>query len=279
LLGIQDDPAASDAKKLSSLDLARSYSAQNLADAKLPNSLSTAIDKLQKGKSLDRAFGSGAALGSAVSKGALNKEDPSADSLPTSLKGANEASKALESDANSSSDLKLAKEAAQGADLAAGNALAGGLGGLAKIDAQGAGSQHVVAMKSSDLSLANGPLHSEIMNAAKSGGGRITLELTPPEQGTIRIDLRIAQNGQAHLIVEGASDATKSRLDQGGQNLKNEFAQMGLSLSLDLRQGAQFQMAQGQGFANSRQSLYASAASPSSSIKRQSGSALIFAVN
>jgi hypothetical protein len=83
----------------------------------------------------------------------------------------------------------------------------------------------------------SGPLHSEILNAARSGGGRIQLELTPPEQGTIRIDLRIDQSGRAYLIVEGANDAAKARLDQGGQQLKNEFAQMGLQLSLDLRQG------------------------------------------
>jgi hypothetical protein len=95
------------------------------------------------------------------------------------------------------------------------------------------------------------------MSAAKSGGGRIMFELTPPEQGTIRIDLRINQSGQAHLIVEGASDATKSRLDQGGQNLKQEFAQMGLNLSLDLRQGNQSQQTAGQSFANARQDYYA----------------------
>jgi hypothetical protein len=82
-------------------------------------------------------------------------------------------------------------------------------------------------------------------------------ELTPPEQGTIRIDLRINQSGEAHLIVEGASDATKSRLDQGGQNLKHEFAQMGLNLSLDLRQGNQSQQASGQSFSNARQDYYA----------------------
>jgi hypothetical protein len=95
------------------------------------------------------------------------------------------------------------------------------------------------------------------MSAAKSGGGRIMFELTPPEQGTIRIDLRINQSGEAHLIVEGASDATKSRLDQGGQSLKQEFAQMGLNLSLDLRQDNQSQQASGQPFSNARQDYYA----------------------
>jgi hypothetical protein len=123
-----------------------------------------------------------------------------------------------------------------------------------------------VALKASELSLASGPLHTEVMNAAKSGGGRIMLELTPPEQGKIRIDLQINQNGQAHLIVEGASDATKARLDQGGQNLKNEFAQMGLNLSLDLRQGPGSQQAASQGFSNSRQSLYTNTNTASQSL-------------
>ena len=94
-----------------------------------------------------------------------------------------------------------------------------------------------IAMSLHEASITSGPLHSEIISAAKSGGGRIQLELTPPEQGTLRIDLRIDQSGRAHLIVEGANDAAKARLDQGGQQLKNEFAQMGLNLSLDLRQG------------------------------------------
>ena len=94
-----------------------------------------------------------------------------------------------------------------------------------------------IALSMQDASMVRGPLHQEILTAAKAGGGRIQLELTPPEQGTIRIDLRIDQSGRAHLIVEGANDAAKARLDQGGQQLKQEFAQMGLNLTLDLRQG------------------------------------------
>jgi len=130
-------------------------------------------------------------------------------------------------------------------------------GNLAKIETQNLGNQQKMELKASEVSLASGPLHEQVMSAAKSGGGRIMLELTPPESGTIRIDLRIDQAGRAHLIVEGASDATKARLDQGGQNLKNEFAQMGLNLSLDLRQGGQSsQQAQEQGFSGSRQGFY-----------------------
>jgi hypothetical protein len=129
--------------------------------------------------------------------------------------------------------------------------------GLARLDNQTPEALQKFQIKQTEASLVSGPLHSEIMSAAKSGGGRIMFELTPPEQGTIRIDLRINQSGEAHLIVEGASDATKSRLDQGGQNLKQEFAQMGLNLSLDLRQGNQSQQASGQSFSNARQDYYA----------------------
>jgi hypothetical protein len=129
--------------------------------------------------------------------------------------------------------------------------------GLARLDSQTPEALQKFQIKQTEASLVSGPLHSEIMSAAKSGGGRIMFELTPPEQGTIRIDLHINQNGDAHLIVEGASDATKSRLDQGGQNLKQEFAQMGLNLSLDLRQGNQSQQASGQSFNNARQDYYA----------------------
>jgi hypothetical protein len=138
------------------------------------------------------------------------------------------------------------------------NSLGSQYSGLARLDSSTPEVLQKFQIKQIEASLVSGPLHSEIMSAAKSGGGRIMFELTPPEQGTIRIDLQINQNGHAHLIVEGASDATKSRLDQGGQNLKQEFAQMGLNLSLDLRQGNQSQQASGQSFSNARQDYYAS---------------------
>jgi hypothetical protein len=138
------------------------------------------------------------------------------------------------------------------------NSLGSQYSGLARLDSSTPEVLQKFQIKQIEASLVSGPLHSEIMSAAKSGGGRIMFELTPPEQGTIRIDLQINQNGHAHLIVEGASDATKSRLDQGGQNLKQEFAQMGLNLSLDLRQGNQSQQASGQSFSNARQDYYSS---------------------
>jgi hypothetical protein len=93
-------------------------------------------------------------------------------------------------------------------------------------------------LEASNTSLAAGPLYNEVMSAAKSGGGRIVLEVNPDNTGPIQIDLQIDQNGQALMIVNGASDATQARLEQGSGQLRQEFAQMGLSLSLDMRQNS-----------------------------------------
>ena len=93
-------------------------------------------------------------------------------------------------------------------------------------------------LEATNTSLAAGPLYNEVMSAAKSGGGRIVLEVNPDNMGPIQIDLQIDQNGQALMIVNGASDATQARLEQGSGQLRQEFAQMGLNLSLDMRQNS-----------------------------------------
>ena len=155
------------------------------------------------------------------------------------------------SSAEASQNLANTKDGSAIANDAASSALAGS-NALGNLQPHLAANAPMVQIAATDASLASGPMHAQIMNAARSGGGRIALELTPPGQGTIRIDLRIDQAGQAHLIVEGASDATKARLDHGGQQLKNDFAQMGLNLSLDLRQGGSFSQAQNQS-SNSQQ--------------------------
>ncbi len=89
-----------------------------------------------------------------------------------------------------------------------------------------------------NTSLTAGPLHSELISAAKSGGGRISLEVNPDNAGPVRIDLQIDQGGQARLVVQGASESTQARLEQGGDHLRQQFAQMGLQLSLDMRQNS-----------------------------------------
>jgi hypothetical protein len=99
---------------------------------------------------------------------------------------------------------------------------------------------HEVSLKldAVNTSLTAGPLHSELISAAKSGGGRISLEVNPDNAGPIRIDLQIDQGGQARLVVQGASESTQARLEQGSDHLGEQFAQMGLQLSLDLRQNS-----------------------------------------
>ncbi len=96
-------------------------------------------------------------------------------------------------------------------------------------------SSQTLRLEPQQASLATGPLHVEVMRVLKEGGGRVIMEVTPPDQGAIQLDLRLDGNGKAYLIVEGASDSTKARLEQGGAQLKEQLAQMGLSLSMDMR--------------------------------------------
>jgi hypothetical protein len=81
-----------------------------------------------------------------------------------------------------------------------------------------------------------GEVKVEIMRLVKQGGGQIVMELTPPDQSKFRIDLKIDAQGVASLVVEGASDSTRSRLERGAEGLQQQFADMGLALQLDMRQ-------------------------------------------
>jgi hypothetical protein len=223
------------------VDPAKAATIQNVTDSKAANALISTGEKAVKGKSTDAIL----TPGQSGDKAAAGKGAPMLSASAVDAKAA------IEAHSISLNEKREFKDALDGRELTPTNAP-----NLARVDAQNVGNLQKIEMKAAEASLATGPLHEQVMNAAKSGGGRILLELTPPEQGTIRIDLRIDQAGRAHLIVEGASDATKSRLDQGGQNLKNEFAQMGLNLSLDLRQDSQFQQAREQAFGNPRPGFY-----------------------
>ena len=237
------------------VDPTKATTIQNLVDSKAAGAITSAGEKLAKSKTND-AF---------LSPGALSDKRPiSKIGTPIMSASALDAKGAVEAQSLPKNTLNLVEaqslprsERQEFKDTLNLSEISANNGNLARMETQNLGNQQKMELKASEVSLATGPLHEQVMSAAKSGGGRIMLELTPPESGTIRIDLRIDQAGRAHLIVEGASDATKARLDQGGQNLKNEFAQMGLNLSLDLRQGGQSsQQAQEQGFSGSRQGFY-----------------------
>ena len=252
LLGVQTDatlqPGVVDPNKAATI--------QNLTEGKQTPVMTTATDKLPKGKTVDGplSFNAVGDKNHSFKPGSLVD-----DAVSAMAKNQGESAK---SDQVDQVDQVVAQNPKDQPDL---NALTANNSGLARMDGHSAAAQKM-ELKASEVSLATGPLHSEVMSAAKAGGGRIMLELTPPEQGTIRIDLRINSTGQAHLIVEGASDATKSRLDQGGQNLKNEFAQMGLNLSLDLRQGGQSQQMRDQASFGGRQPGYNSISSNTQSL-------------
>jgi Flagellar hook-length control protein FliK len=241
LISVQSDATV----QAGAVDPTKASTIQSLTEGKSAQVMTTAVDKLSKGKTLDGSL----ALNGVGDKKPVSKSGLMADNGVSALaKDQSEAAKSTKVDQADLSALNISNS------------------GLARLDNQFSTATQKMELKASEVSLASGPLHAEVMSAAKSGGGRIMLELTPPEQGTIRIDLRINSAGQAHLIVEGASDATKSRLDQGGQNLKNEFAQMGLNLSLDLRQGGQSQQMRDQASYSGRQPGYSSISSTTQSL-------------
>ena len=95
-------------------------------------------------------------------------------------------------------------------------------------------------MEPHQVQLDSGQVQVEILRMVKQGGGQVVMELTPPDQSKFKIDLQIDAQGQATLIVEGASDSTRTRLEQGASGLQQQFAEMGLQLQLDMRQSRDF---------------------------------------
>lgn len=84
--------------------------------------------------------------------------------------------------------------------------------------------------------LDSGVVQAEILRMTRQGGGQMVIELTPPDQGRFRLDLRIDTQGVAYLTVEGGSDSTRARLEQGASDLRQQFQDMGLNLQLSMRQ-------------------------------------------
>jgi hypothetical protein len=214
---------------------------QNLTSAKKIDGASLASIKNAKGGNLINANPDGFAKSFFARQNQMIGNPAAPNELSASSQGTNDASQSAESFKSIIQDKPLSG----GQDLNQNSAALNLTASQAQQNLS-ASSGEKMQIAASDLSLTQGALHSHLLNSAKAGGGRVQLELTPPEQGTIRIDLRIGQNGEAHLIVEGANDAAKARLDQGGQNLKNEFAQMGLNLSLNLNGGNSFAQAREQ---------------------------------
>jgi hypothetical protein len=84
-----------------------------------------------------------------------------------------------------------------------------------------------------------GQVQVEVVRLVKQGGGQVVMELTPPDESKFKIDLSISQQGVARLVVDGASESTRLRLEQTVSGLQDQFQQMGLQLQLDMRQPQQ----------------------------------------
>jgi len=84
-----------------------------------------------------------------------------------------------------------------------------------------------------------GQVQVEVVRLVKQGGGQVVMELTPPDESKFKIDLSISQQGVARLVVDGASESTRLRLELTVSSLQEQFQQMGLQLQLDMRQPQQ----------------------------------------
>jgi hypothetical protein len=74
----------------------------------------------------------------------------------------------------------------------------------------------------------------ELVRLVRDGGGQIVMKLTPPDEGSFRIDLSVDADRGVRIFVDGASDSVRTRLEQGTDQLREQFSQMGFNLQLDM---------------------------------------------
>jgi len=91
-------------------------------------------------------------------------------------------------------------------------------------------------LEAARASLGSGPLNVEVLKLTRQGGGRAVIEVTPPNQGPIRLDLQLDGSGRANLVVEGLTDSMKARLESSAHFLRQDMASMGLALNLEMRE-------------------------------------------
>jgi len=109
-------------------------------------------------------------------------------------------------------------------------------GASAAQTAESAAARAESRLEATRASLGSGPLNVEVLKLTKQGGGRAVLEVTPPNQGPIRLDLQLDGAGRANLVVEGLTESMKARLESSAHFLRQDMAQMGLALNLEMRE-------------------------------------------
>ncbi len=109
-------------------------------------------------------------------------------------------------------------------------------GASAAQTAESAAARAESRLEATRASRGSGPLNVEVLKLTKQGGGRAVLEVTPPNQGPIRLDLQLDGAGRANLVVEGLTESMKARLESSAHFLRQDMAQMGLALNLEMRE-------------------------------------------
>jgi hypothetical protein len=76
----------------------------------------------------------------------------------------------------------------------------------------------------------------KIQSMAKAGGGELRIDLTPPDEKSFKITLTVKSGQDVSLMVSGASDAIRNRMDQSSDQLRQHFSQLGMNLNLNFEQ-------------------------------------------
>jgi hypothetical protein len=127
---------------------------------------------------------------------------------------------------SASTPAEIARQAAQKVDAASS-------AGLSNTEVLARAENRLEAARAS---FSSGLLNVEVLRLTRQGGGRAVLEVTPPNEGPIRLDLKLDGAGRATLLVDGLSEAMKTRLEGSSHLLRQDMSQMGLALNLEMRE-------------------------------------------
>ena len=192
------------------------------------------ISRLGASESFDSGIKSAADLASGDggfdgNNGSDSGEQTPADSarLHANAKPGAEFGSAIRSVSESASTpAEIARQAAQKVDAASS-------AGLSNTEVLARAENRLEAARAS---FSSGLLNVEVLRLTRQGGGRAVLEVTPPNEGPIRLDLKLDGAGRATLLVDGLSEAMKTRLEGSSHLLRQDMSQMGLALNLEMRE-------------------------------------------
>jgi hypothetical protein len=109
---------------------------------------------------------------------------------------------------------------------------------ISTFDVKGFNSEPALRLSPHQVRLDHPEVSTRILQMAQSGSGEVRIDVTPPDESTFKITLSVQSGQEARLVVTGASDSTRTRLDQTTDQLRQQFAQMGLNLNLDFNQSS-----------------------------------------